>query len=377
LPDGLIISMGNDISQRTREVAQIQKVESEYQLLFENMNEGFALCRMIYDENMSPVDWVILKVNNALERNAGLTSRQLIGKRITQIFPNLDPFWFKVFGQVAMEGKKTTFQKFFPELNRNYEISAFSPLPDQFATIITDITKRKAADERVRKQLMEITQYQKRLKNLNAQLIDAEESERRRIAEFLHDDLGQLLSAAHLKLTSMANCSSPPIKQKKITETASELINNSINLCRQMTYDLNTPILKKFGLLAALKWKLSEVQKIFGIKTTMRIHNEQFSLSESLNNLLFRVLAEIINNAAKHSKCTNIILEITGNEKSVLFSVFDDGIGFDFDKVMANQQGIKYGLFNISERLFPVSGKLMVETTPGKGSKVGVLMKIS
>jgi PAS domain S-box-containing protein len=375
LPDGLIINIGNDITQQMENEEQKQNVEQEYKLLFDNMSEGFAQCQMVYDQNNNPVDFTILIINKALSHQLHIAPQNLIGKNIKSIFPDIGKHWFDILSTVARNGQNVTFQKFYQPFNKYYEVSAFSPSPGRFATIITDITKRKSDESRIQRQIEEITRYQNKLKKLNTQLINAEENERREIAGFLHDDVGQLLSAAHLQLTSLAEINAPVNKQKQLISDAVEIINKSIRLCRQMTYTLNTPILKQFGLPAAIKWKLSEVTKLYAIQTKLEAHTTDYNFSDSLNNLLYRMLGEIINNAVKHANCTLIRLEIKQAGDEVFFSVIDNGKGFDFQKVMAAQEDNKYGLFNISERLQPVGGILSVASQPGSGANVSIRVK--
>jgi PAS domain S-box-containing protein len=377
LPDGLIINIGRDITKQREDEKQKQIIETGYKFLFDNMIEGFVQCQMIYDQNNNPVDFTILKLNKAFSSQLHITPENLIGKNIKSVFPDLEKYWLDILSKVARNDQRVTFQKFFQPFNKHYAISAFSPMPGQFATIITDITKRKNDEAKIKNQIEEIVQYQNKLKKLNAKLINAEESERRKIAGFLHDDVGQLLSAAHLQLTSLAEINAPIDKQKQMISSASNLINQSIRLCRQMTYNLNTPILKQFGLIAALKWKLTEANKLYGIETRLEAHTTDFNFSESLNNLFFRVLGEIINNAIKHANCSLIRLEIKHAGDELIFSVIDNGIGFDFQKVMAAQEDTKYGLFSISERLMAIGGVLKVSSLPGSGANISIVLKQS
>jgi len=111
----------------------------------------------------------------------------------------------------------------------------------------------------LRKKLRQINEYQARLKQMNAEISITEENERRRIAEYLHDGLGQNLSLVNLKLTALLHSELSPKVGKNIREAA-ELVSNAINETRLLTYNLSPPILYELGLIAAISWKLGAIE---------------------------------------------------------------------------------------------------------------------
>lgn len=124
----------------------------KYQNLFENMLEGFAYCRMIYDADDRPVDWLYLNVNPAFERLTGL--KNIIGKRVLDAIPNireLTPELFDTYGRVASTGKPETFEIDFKPLNIWLSVSVFSPEKDYFIAVFEDITTRKNAETEIQK----------------------------------------------------------------------------------------------------------------------------------------------------------------------------------------------------------------------------------
>ncbi|HCY42310.1 MAG TPA: hypothetical protein DHV48_13300 [Prolixibacteraceae bacterium] len=94
---------------------------------------------------------------------------------------------------------------------------------------------------------------------MNAEISITEENERRRIAEYLHDGLGQNLSLVNLKLTALLHSELAPKVGKNIREAA-ELVSNAINETRLLTYNLSPPILYELGLIAAISWKLGAIE---------------------------------------------------------------------------------------------------------------------
>jgi len=126
------ISVVEDISERKRAEAALRDSEATYRSLFENMINGFAYHRMIYD-NDQPVDYLYLAVNRAFAAQAGLG--EVVGKRVSEVLPGLrqsDPQLFEIYGRVARGGMPEHFETFVSTMQRWFEITVYSPQPEQF-----------------------------------------------------------------------------------------------------------------------------------------------------------------------------------------------------------------------------------------------------
>ena len=136
-----------------RKIAEeaLRKSEEEYSCLFANMIDGFAYCKMIFDENNKPVDFVYLQINDAFERITGLKRGMVLGKNVTQAIPGIieaNPELFEIYGRVALTGKEETFEVFFKPLSLWLNISVYSPQNGYFAAVFEDITERKNLEQR-------------------------------------------------------------------------------------------------------------------------------------------------------------------------------------------------------------------------------------
>lgn len=238
----------------------------------------------------------------------------------------------------------------------------------------TDITLRKQQQDLVAKALETIHEYQLQLQRLNANMIQSEENERKRLADFLHDDLGQLLAVTRIKLTMLLTAGKLTLKNMMIVNESSEFLNMAINKCREVTYELNPPVLHEHGLIEALRWKLEQVKSLFNVEVTLTNHHKMLNISDDVKITLYRVSCELINNAIKHSKCTRIIVKIAMCSGKISCSVNDDGIGFDVKKQNKPDDSHSYGLFSISERLKTLHGDLVIKSKPGRGTKVTVIV---
>jgi PAS domain S-box-containing protein len=116
-----------------------------YRELFEAMVEGFAVHEIVCDAEGRPVDYVFLEVNPAFERLTGLRRADVIGRRVTEVIPGLEPSWIRTYGEVALGGEPTHFESRSEALGRDYEVVAFSPRRGRFATLFVDVTEHKRA----------------------------------------------------------------------------------------------------------------------------------------------------------------------------------------------------------------------------------------
>ncbi|MCG6187232.1 response regulator [Maribellus maritimus] len=244
-----------------------------------------------------------------------------------------------------------------------------------FRGVCYDITTRKNAEIALNKNVRQIKNYQKKLKKLNTEITLVEERERRRIAENLHDSLGQTLSLAFIKLSSIVDENTSPHVSKVIVET-SDLLDKAISESRTLTYDLSPPILYELGLIAAFKWKLEQISKNNGIQTALLGENQNINIKKEFNIFLYRIVSELLTNIIKHASANLITLNIHKGKKYYYISVEDDGIGF---KKSRNQKASKeggFGLLSIIERLDSIKGQFNIESEPGKGTRATVLIPL-
>ena len=135
-----------DISYHKHIEEKIYLSESRYRSLFENMLNGFAYHKIHVDENNKPIDYEFLDVNNSFEVLTGLQKDFIIGKKITEIIPdirNADPDLIEIYGKVALTGVGTYIDVYFKPLKRWFTISVYSPKKEFFVTVFDNITERK------------------------------------------------------------------------------------------------------------------------------------------------------------------------------------------------------------------------------------------
>jgi PAS domain S-box-containing protein len=140
-----------DLTETRKADLKLRESETRYRSLFENMLNGFAYCRMEYDDRDRPVDFVYLEVNKSFERLTGMTDVE--GRKVSELIPGireLSPEVFETYGRVARAGHPETFELDFKPLGKWLTVSVYSPAKDHFIALFDDITARKNAESALR-----------------------------------------------------------------------------------------------------------------------------------------------------------------------------------------------------------------------------------
>ncbi len=182
-PAGMSVFI-TDITERRRTEEALRRDEERYRTLFASMGEGYAVAEMVFDRDLRPVDYIILEVNQAYERQSGLRSDQVVGRRVTEFLHTVEPVWFERFGGVVRAGKPVRFEEYNAALDRWYSVYAF-PLPakNQLGIIFSDITARKRAEAERERLLAQVQAANQQLLASSLREQETAEEARRRTAE--------------------------------------------------------------------------------------------------------------------------------------------------------------------------------------------------
>ncbi len=121
--------------------------EERYKALFETMTEGFALQEIIRDEAGKPCDFRVVAVNPAFERQTGLKAKDILGRTVFELFPQVEPVWFERFCKVAVTGEPARFEEWFGPLGRWFQVSSFRTEPGRLGVVFTDVSKHRQIEE--------------------------------------------------------------------------------------------------------------------------------------------------------------------------------------------------------------------------------------
>ena len=207
----------------------------------------------------------------------------------------------------------------------------------------------KLADER--------THYRN---ELALEVFNAQEGERKKLGEELHDNINQLLGVVKLYIE---HAQVNPAAKDEMLKKSSEYLLQVINEIRGLSKSLISPTLKDIGLLASVYDLIESIQQTKMIEIDLVADTfDENQLTDVKKLLIYRILQEQLNNILKHSKAEHVTIEIAQRAGSVCVKVEDDGMGFDVNHV---RPGL--GLKNIRHRLEMFRGEMNVVSAPGNG----------
>jgi PAS domain S-box-containing protein len=230
-----------------------------------------------------------------------------------------------------------------------------------------DITERKCIEE-------DLKNSYEQIRSLSEHLTNVREEERKHIAREIHDELGQELTVLKMDVGSL-------VKKLPLTEDSmrnrlasfSALIDNIVQSVRRIASELRPSLLDDLGLPAAIAWHLEDFEKRSGITAHFTEPKEEWILPDPVKINLFRIVQEATTNIGRHSKATEVQVNLERNDHSVALRVIDNGIGFNTETVC---KGNTLGILGMRERASIIGGKLEIETAPGNGTGIFVLVPL-
>ncbi len=242
---------------------------------------------------------------------------------------------------------------------------------DELIVMGTDITERKAAEQNMnKKNRAEIEKKINQQKFRSVLILEGQEEERKRIAMDIHDGIGQMLTSLKFQIESIDLKESERAEQKFIEVAL--LIKDVIKEVRKVTFNLKPTVLGDYGLQSALSVFIHEIGKLTDIKLVYITEGEIDRLPQKIENNIFRIIQEAINNSIKYSEASTIEVTLTETNNDLTIIVKDEGKGFETKLVEARSVNIESGrgFFNMYERTEYVNGKLDINSDLGKGTSV-------
>jgi signal transduction histidine kinase len=206
------------------------------------------------------------------------------------------------------------------------------------------------------------------LQRLSAELMNAHESERKRMSQELHDELGQALTAMRINLTGLEKELFPdfPASRKKLIET-SLLVDETLEHVRELSHTLRPTMLDELGLVPTLRWYVTRYAERLGIQ--VEFEAVDLRLPTEIETALYRIVQEALTNIAKHAQAGHVQLRLSYQESRVTALIEDDGVGFDVHRKMT-VDATGAGLFGMRERVAVLSGSLTIQSRPEQGTRL-------
>ena len=193
-------------------------------------------------------------------------------------------------------------------------------------------------------------------------VFETQSTERKRISEDLHDELGPLLSGIKIRVGTLRDIREPDSREAMIKETESSL-DKAVQEVRVITKNLMPRHLEEYGLIAELEEMKHLIEKSKSVKMNLRFSGFETRLSPLVEINMYRIINELVNNSMKHSKANTISINLSRDKKGLSIYFSDNGVGFSPD---GNYDGI--GLKNIKNRINLFKGNYRIESAENEGT---------
>jgi signal transduction histidine kinase len=233
---------------------------------------------------------------------------------------------------------------------------------------ITSLEKESAVQQKATELAEE------RLRHLSQQLVSSQEQERKALSRELHDEIGQLLTALRMELGNLERGrvaaggeTDPHLDQAK------KLAESTLRSTRDIAMGLRPAMLDVLGLGPALEWQAREHSRRYNTPIRLEVDGDLRDVPDPHRTYLYRIVQEGLTNCARHAQAKNIHVKLEDSSGKLAVLVEDDGVGFD------QHGGVQYGLglLGITERVRELCGQLSIQSEPGKGTRISVVLPLN
>ena len=367
LPDAIEAALKKRKTEKEKLEAVRKLVQSEekYRSLLESAPDAMVMVNR---------NGIIQMINAQTENMFGYSRPEITGRPVGILLPDK---YKKADNQNRFESREVT------QLGEAFELSGkrkdgsefpvemrLSPLETAEGPLVTaairDITERRKAEKALKEMEQKIlNQKIQEQKKITRAIIQAQEKERNRIGQELHDNVNQILVGTKLYLELARK---DDLKVKELIKYSIGLIQSSINEIRLLSTKNVTP-LKDINLKELLQMLVDGLNKSSGIKAELVYEATGQAMDDDLKLNIYRIIQEQINNIVKHSCAGNATILVTPDESDIQIIITDDGKGFDLNR---KRKGV--GISNIINRVESFNGKVQIESSAGNGCKVQVLL---
>ncbi len=362
----LLAAIGNQIGvavenahlyQRQQVTTQQLRISEErYRGLFENSSDAIFVC-----SNAARM----ISVNRACEQLTGYMQKELASTAIYELFSGVSQEKVRQLFSEKLE-RLTVGGTEEVRLTRKNGTEAFvelriSPLLRGDEVIGLQVIAQDVTEEKQLRQNMEY--YIK-------QVTKAQEDERLRISRELHDDAAQVLATLSRGLDSLITGEkklNKPVTER--LEKLHEMADSALEGVRRFSQDLRPSILDDLGLVPALEWLITDLEKGYGMATKVGVTGSRRRLAPEIELTVFRIAQEILSNVRRHSRASAVEMTLDFGADALTLIISDNGQGFNIPPRISDLAlSGKLGIIGMRERARLIGGTLIVQTEPGAGT---------
>lgn len=366
-PDSVVTTF-SDVTERKQAETDLRIAATAFQ-----SHEGM----MVTDDN-----GVILRVNRMFTEITGYTAEEAVGRtpRLLQSGHHDAFFYRRMWNSVLATGG---WQGEIWDRRKNGDLCpiwlTISAVKDDAGTVThfvgthSDITGRKNAETAMLELNRDLSESRQRVRDLAAQNETRLEGERKHIAQEVHDELGQVLTALRMDLSLLAmrfGALDPSVNDKVLE--MKRLVDRAILGVRNVAVNLRPPALD-MGLVPAIEWLCSEFARQTAIACVLDAGEENIDLDETRAVVIFRIVQESLTNISRYAGASQVEIKLGRRGSQLDLEVRDNGRGFD----RAAAAKLKtFGLLGMRERALALGGRVDIISAPGMGTEIGVSIPI-
>lgn len=247
---------------------------------------------------------------------------------------------------------------------------------DVLQVFAADMTPRRLAEQDMyKKDRAEIERKVNEQKFRSILVLEGQEEERKRIAMNIHDGIGQMLTSLKFQTASIDLSKTKETEQKLLD--INKLIKDIIQEVRIVTFNLKPPVLSDYGLVAGLKNLVQEIDKLSNNRLIFEnITDFQQRLSPKVENNIYRIVQEAVNNAIKYANSPTVLVSLEHNTDELVLTIKDTGVGFESKSTDLFHADYGHGFLNMQERATYINGKLLIESKPGLGTIIKLFVPL-
>lgn len=354
--------IARDLTEHRHHEEQLQQSEERFRLMVETVQD-YAI--FMLDPSGHVTSW-----NTGAQRIKGYSPDEIIGRHFSKFYTAEDIAIGKPLRELAIASSEGRIEDEGWRVRRdgsrfwaNVTITAVRDASSNllgFAKVTRDMT------ERVRLSELE------HAIELAAQLQSTRENEQRRIAQELHDDLGQQLTALKMSVALMEPSLRTTDDAQRILSATQDLeqqIDTMTASVRRIAAGLRPPMLDDLGLLATLDWLTDDFTRRYGVHVISRFKTGDLEFTEFAATAVFRMVQEALTNVARHAQASEVVIQMTRADCMCTVRIEDNGVGCALD---APHKDKSFGLQGMRQRVRQLSGSVSIDSAPGRGFRIAI-----